>query len=171
VAAPIRVGPGFLEQFPSADARSVEAVLNILKTASMIQARVTPLVREFGLTVPEFGVLEVLSNAGQALAPRVISQRLLVPAQTLTNVLDSLESAGLARRAPHPTDRRSTLVAITDAGRSLLHAACDPVAGAETVWLACLSVEERETLTRLLGTVQAHLATAAGERQNGSSSR
>ncbi len=36
---------------------------------------------------------------------------------TLTAVLDRLEAKGLARRAPHPQDRRAVLVALTPAGR------------------------------------------------------
>jgi DNA-binding MarR family transcriptional regulator len=163
-AAPLRVGAGFRDFFPDAEPDAVEAVLNILKTATMIQARVTPLTRDFNLTVPEFSVLEALSSAGQPQAPRVISQRLVVPAQTLTNVLDSLEAAGLVRRLPHPTDRRSILIAITDAGRATLHAVCIPVANAETAWLSCLAPDERENLIRLLGRVQAHLSAQPPER-------
>jgi DNA-binding MarR family transcriptional regulator len=36
----------------------------------------------------------------------------------VTDLVDALEAAGLVARAPHPTDRRATLVSLTDAGKS-----------------------------------------------------
>jgi DNA-binding MarR family transcriptional regulator len=36
---------------------------------------------------------------------------------------DRLEARGLLQRTPHPSDRRATLVSITDAGRDLLQRA------------------------------------------------
>jgi DNA-binding MarR family transcriptional regulator len=36
---------------------------------------------------------------------------------TLTSILDRMERRGLARRLPHPTSRRSVMVALTDQGR------------------------------------------------------
>ena len=38
---------------------------------------------------------------------------------SVTNAVDRLEKAGLVTRVPHPTDRRTTLVEITDSGRRL----------------------------------------------------
>jgi DNA-binding MarR family transcriptional regulator len=159
--SPIRVGDGFRQFFPDASPESVEAILNILKTATMIQARVAPLIREYGLTVPSFSVLDALSSAGEALTPVAISRWLLVPAQTLTNVLDSLEEQGLVRRHANQADRRSILVSITSDGQSVLHAACAPVVRGENAWVSCLSLEERETLIQLLGRIQTHLEASS----------
>ena len=39
-----------------------------------------------------------------------------------SKVVDRLERAGLARRTPHPTDRRSSLLAVTDEGAATLAA-------------------------------------------------
>jgi DNA-binding MarR family transcriptional regulator len=158
---PIRVGEDFAQYFPDASSESVEAVLNVLKTATMIQARVAPLIREYGLTVPTFSVLDALSSAGEPLTPVAISRRLLVPAQTLTNLLDSLEQPGLVRRLANQADRRSILVEITPEGQGLLHAACVPVVRGENAWMACLSPAEREMLIQLLGRIQAHLEESA----------
>lgn len=54
---------------------------------------------------------------------RVIGSRLQVHPTSVTNAVDRLEAAGLVRREPHPSDRRATLVAITDAGRDVAAAA------------------------------------------------
>jgi DNA-binding MarR family transcriptional regulator len=37
----------------------------------------------------------------------------------VTNAVDRLEGQAFVRRAPHPTDRRTTLVELTDAGRAV----------------------------------------------------
>ena len=51
------------------------------------------------------------------------SARLQVHPTSVTNAVDRLEAAKLVKRVPHPSDRRATLVEITDAGRELaLHA-------------------------------------------------
>jgi DNA-binding MarR family transcriptional regulator len=44
---------------------------------------------------------------------------------SVTNAVDRLEAQGLARRTPHPTDRRATLVEITDDGRAVAAKATD----------------------------------------------
>jgi DNA-binding MarR family transcriptional regulator len=37
----------------------------------------------------------------------------------VTGLLDALEAAGLVARAPHPTDRRATLVSLSRSGAAL----------------------------------------------------
>ena len=52
-----------------------------------------------------------------------IGERLQVHPTSVTNAIDRLETAGLVRRKPHPTDRRTTLAEITEAGREAALAA------------------------------------------------
>ena len=47
------------------------------------------------------------------------SARLQVHPTSVTNAVDRLETAGYVRRTPHPSDRRTTLVEITESGRKL----------------------------------------------------
>ena len=42
---------------------------------------------------------------------------------TMVSLIDELETAGLAKRRPHPTDRRAREVVITPKGRRLLERA------------------------------------------------
>ena len=49
-------------------------------------------------------------------SPSEISAALLVASGTLTSRLDRLERKGLIRRVPHPSDRRSTEVELTETG-------------------------------------------------------
>jgi DNA-binding MarR family transcriptional regulator len=43
----------------------------------------------------------------------------MVHQTTITLIVDQLEKRGLARRQPHPTDRRINLAVLTPAGRAL----------------------------------------------------
>ena len=64
-------------------------------------------------------------------AMRMMGDRLQVHPTSITNIVDRLESDGLARRLPHPSDRRTTLEELTDAGRDRLTAATEAVTVAE----------------------------------------
>ena len=54
-----------------------------------------------------------------------IGERLQVHPASVTNAVDRLEAQGLVRRSPHPTDRRATLVELTDDGRAAAAKATD----------------------------------------------
>src|ERR671922_327023 len=49
---------------------------------------------------------------------RALSRALRCTPPNVTDLVDALEAAGLVARGPHPTDRRATLVGLTDAGRA-----------------------------------------------------
>src|SRR4051795_13348460 len=56
------------------------------------------------------------------LTPSELATRERIQRPTATRVLARLEEAGLIERTADPTDRRSSLVTATDAGRALLAA-------------------------------------------------
>jgi DNA-binding MarR family transcriptional regulator len=69
-----------------------------------------------------------------------------------TVLVDELESLGLVRRRPHPTDRRAKLVEATRKGKTLARRANDILATPPPA-LSALSTDELETLRRLLNNV------------------
>jgi DNA-binding MarR family transcriptional regulator len=77
-----------------------------------------------------------------------LSDRLRIAPRSATEVVDALESRGLARRRPDPGDRRATLVEVTDDGTSVL----DAVRGTEAERVfGRLSRTDRADLARILG--------------------
>lgn len=64
--------------------------------------------------------------------PAQLADLLLLPRQTMTFILDSLESKGLARRRPHPVDRRRKLIQLTNRGRQRAKAIYDDLIAYET---------------------------------------
>ncbi|MEM1411276.1 MAG: MarR family transcriptional regulator [Pseudomonadota bacterium] len=62
-----------------------------------------------------FQLLQTLSMEGER-SMNELAERLSVSKRNVTSLVDSLEKDGLAKRQPHPTDRRSTLVVLTPTG-------------------------------------------------------
>jgi DNA-binding MarR family transcriptional regulator len=161
--SPVRVGPGFEQEFPGVSALATETVVNIVHTQVLIQALANRYVQQYDLSTGAFNVLVILRGAGEPLPPSTISERLTVTRGTVTGVLDSLEKRGLVRRTPHPTDRRSLLVEITEKGLGLLDELVPQVERDDVEWVSVLNEEEKETLIQLLGKIQGHLRQLLGQ--------
>lgn len=71
----------------------------------------------FGLGATEMIALGGLAVDGPS-TPTAIAERLQITTPSVTELVDRLEEAGLARRRPHATDRRKVLVELTGSGRS-----------------------------------------------------
>jgi DNA-binding MarR family transcriptional regulator len=69
---------------------------------------------------------------------------------TMVSLVDQLEGAGLAKRRPHPQDRRAREVLITPEGRRTLKRARELAAEVEGDVLQGLSPAERSQLVTLL---------------------
>ena len=71
-----------------------------------------------------------------------------------TVVVDDLESLGLVRRRPHPTDRRAKVVEATRKGKETARRA-DEILGTPPAALSALSPDDLEGLRRILTSVRA----------------
>jgi len=101
----------------------------------------------------EFDVLATLRRAGapHALSPTALYEAAMISSGGMTNRLDRLERAGLIERKPNPEDRRGILVALTEAGFTLIDGLMTAHVENEKTALATLSRDEQEQLDRLLG--------------------
>src|SRR5260370_22329577 len=70
---------------------------------------------ERGLSAARADVLFVLHQRGP-LVQRELSQALRCTPRHVTGLIDILEAQGWVARGPHPTDRRATLVSLTEQG-------------------------------------------------------
>ncbi|MDA8116288.1 MAG: MarR family transcriptional regulator, partial [Actinomycetota bacterium] len=83
-------------------------------------ARVEAVLRPLGITFARYETMMLLYFSRRGALPMgVIGSRLQVHQTSVTNAVDRLEAAELVKRTPHPSDRRATIVEITEAGRSL----------------------------------------------------
>jgi DNA-binding MarR family transcriptional regulator len=71
-----------------------------------------------------------------------------------TVLVDDLESQGLVRRQPHPTDRRTKLVEATRKGKALARRA-EEILDTPPPGLRSLSTDDLDTLRRILKSISA----------------
>jgi DNA-binding MarR family transcriptional regulator len=131
----------------------VTAVIELLRVSTVISATLTPVVRELGLSLAAFNVLDTLVHAAGPLSPKQISATQVIRPQTLSDILGALEDEELIDRVRDRRDRRMLLVAITAAGRTRHEQCCGPLLDEESRLLAGLSDEELATLRALLGRI------------------
>ncbi|MEH3155230.1 MAG: MarR family transcriptional regulator [Gordonia paraffinivorans] len=100
------------------------AVTSVMRAHQILLARVESSLRPFDLSFSRFELLRLLAFSRTGALPITkASVRLQVHVTSVTHAIRRLESAGLVRRTPHPTDGRTTLVEITDIGRSTVEEA------------------------------------------------
>ncbi len=101
-------------------ADGMAAVTSLMRAQQIVLARVDQVLKRFGVSFARYEVLMLLVFSRRGSLPmRVIGQRLQVHPTSVTNAVDRLEAAGLVERRPHPTDRRATLIHLTDEGRDV----------------------------------------------------
>ena len=135
---------------------SMEAVTNIMRVQQILQANVDERLRPHNLTFARYAALVLLSFSRRGSLPmRMMGERLQLHPTSITNIVDRLEAEGLARRLPHPNDRRTTLVELTDAGRERLAAATEAVTAADFGFVGLDAVELGQLSTLLTKVRQA----------------
>lgn len=103
------------------DSLEQEAFLNLWRTYDRLRMHEDELFADFDLTAQQYNVLRLLKAADQEVLPTLaIAQRLVSRAPDITRMLDKLEQRELIRRDRSTSDRRSVLIGLTPAGRSLL---------------------------------------------------
>lgn len=102
------------------------AVTSIMRAQQILLGRAEGILKPFGLTFARFEMLTLLSFARGAQMPMNRASRLLqVHPTSVTSAVDRLERDGLVRRQPHPTDGRTVLLTLSDAGRELAREAAE----------------------------------------------
>jgi DNA-binding MarR family transcriptional regulator len=106
------------------------------------------------ITPGHLRALRVLSRHGP-IRLSALSDHLHIAPRSATEVVDALESRGLAGRRPDPSDRRATLVDLTGHGRDVLDA-IRAARGSEAERLfGGLSPADQADLARILGQLRA----------------
>jgi DNA-binding MarR family transcriptional regulator len=80
-------------------------------------------VRAYDLTTPQYTVLSLLQRR-TGLSNAQLARRAYMTPQSMSELMEALESKGLVERSAHPNHRRVLPAALTDEGHRVL-AACD----------------------------------------------
>lgn len=110
-----------LHQTKPFESPGVEAMLNILKTASQLQLHLAQQLKPFGVSHEQYNVLRILKGAGpggctcQEIADRLISHN-----PDITRLLDKLVKKKFVSRRRDTKDRRVVITRVAKKGETLL---------------------------------------------------
>ena len=130
--------------------------LRLLTCTTMTEALIRSRLRErFGVTLPRFDLLAQLARAEGGMTLGDLSRRMMVTNGNVTGLVERLVADGLVARTPGPADRRTVVVALTQAGQHQFAT----MAAEHERWVADafagLGAEEVGQLMQLLGQVKA----------------
>ena len=106
-----------------------------------------------GMTYARMRLLGALHCKGPQIMSS-ISDELGVTRRNVTALVDALEEEGLLRRKPHPTDRRATVIELTDLGEGTMDRLYDEHRVAVAGLFDDLDEDDRRELTRMLGALR-----------------
>jgi DNA-binding MarR family transcriptional regulator len=96
-------------------------VINILRTANIIDHKVSEVLKEFEITHIQFNILRILEAAHpEKLSVGDIYNGLLVPTSDVTRLLDRLEKRDLIIRSLCPENRRKMDISISEIGLKVI---------------------------------------------------
>jgi DNA-binding MarR family transcriptional regulator len=98
--------------------------------------------KEFGLSTSQYATLMIVQD-NPGLSNADIGRKVSSSRQSANEMLAGLERDGLIQRLPHPEDRRTQQIQITEAGRALLKQARIAVHRREAELEAGFSEDER----------------------------
>ncbi|MFB9837130.1 MarR family winged helix-turn-helix transcriptional regulator [Actinoallomurus acaciae] len=126
----------------------VDAVLDLMRTARRTGGAAHT-VRGDGVSVPQLVVLAAVEVAGGQ-GVTAVAERAGLAQPTVTRALAALERRSLVLRAPHASDGRTTSLALTLAGKTMLEETMrNVVARFGEVWES-LAEDQREHAVRLV---------------------
>lgn len=132
------------------------AVTSVMRAHQILLARVENALRPYDLSFSRFELLRLLAFSRTGALPITkASDRLQVHVTSVTHAIRRLEAAGLVERTPHPTDGRTTLVRITDLGRSTVEDATVTL-NAEVFADIGMSTEQSRSLAASIETLRRH---------------
>ena len=139
-------------------------LLYLLKRVELaVRARLDEIVRPAGLTAIQYTALTVLERHDDVSSAQ-LARHSFVTAQSMADMITTLQGRGLIERHRDRADRRRLVVSLTAEGRVLLDRYRDEVAALEDDMIAGLSERETAGLRAVLNTCYDNLSPAAAGR-------
>jgi MarR family transcriptional regulator, 2-MHQ and catechol-resistance regulon repressor len=126
--------------------------VKLARAAATFQRHAVEDIRTYGLTLPQFGVIESLGHLG-AMTLGELAQKQLSSCGNTTVVVDNLETEGLVERNASKEDRRVIYVRLTPKGKRLFNDAfkrhAKVIAQLASVLTECEQLELAKLLKKL----------------------
>ncbi len=133
----------------------------LLEIALLIQQDLASSFAGTELTTARTHLLWVLHHQGPS-TQQVIAAALDVSPRNVTGLVDALEPAGFVERRPHPSDRRATLVTLTERGVAIMSEMVRERAAAAAALVEGFGPERIERLGADLDAIAARLRAMGG---------
>ena len=98
---------------------NLRTLVILSRTAQTVHRREVQTIKASGLTVSQFGVLEVLYHKG-ALRISTVMEKILSTGGNMTVVINNLVKSNLIKKYKDPEDSRATVVELTSQGEELM---------------------------------------------------
>ena len=134
----------------------------LLKAYNVSSKRIQAMTSELGLTPGQPKVLEYLLEHDGAQSSD-ICRGFAIDKSTMASILPRMEKAGLVRREASPTDRRASLIWITDKGRELALIVKQAIFAVDTDLTQDVSAEDLAACERVLARMAANADRRATE--------
>ncbi len=115
----------------------------------VVRSHLDELVKPEGITALQYTALTVLERH-DGLSAAQLARDSFVTAQSMADLVRSLESRGLVRRERNPHNRRELLILLTDTGRELLARVACPVRELEERMIRDLTSHQADQLRQAL---------------------
>jgi MarR family 2-MHQ and catechol resistance regulon transcriptional repressor len=99
--------------------RALDVYIKVSRAAESLSGRINNHLKDYNLTLSQFGVLEAIYYLGPMRQNR-LARKILKSEGNMTLVIDNLVRRGLVVREQDRSDRRSVVVSLTEDGRQLV---------------------------------------------------
>lgn len=131
------------------DNLNLKTLIALSRSTQLVHKREYKTIKQGGLTVSQFAVLEVLYHKGDLRISEIID-KILSTGGNMTVVIDNLVKEDLVMRYSDPDDRRVNLISITDKGRNLMDEIFPKHLENINEIFSVLTIGEKELFIRLL---------------------
>ncbi|MEU9916883.1 MULTISPECIES: MarR family transcriptional regulator [unclassified Streptomyces] len=130
--------------------KAAPSLLYMVKQVELVvRSHLDELVKPSGITALQYTALTVLERH-DGLSAAQLARDSFVTAQSIADLVRSLENRGLVRRERNPRNRRELLILLTDAGRELLARHEEPVRELEERMVRDLTTHQTEQFRQAL---------------------
>jgi len=95
-------------------------MIQVLKTADVIRFRLSALLKDYELTMPQYNILRILRGAKGAISLGQVKERMHFDTSDVSRLVDRLVKKGIVARNICPDNRRKLDVCISDEGLNIL---------------------------------------------------
>ena len=132
------------------EAKAKMVVLLLRRVVGLVYQYSRLMLKEYGITSPQYIALKVLANADQPLSSVALSKRLKVTPANITAIIDRLEKKGYVQRTRNSNDRRTVLLELTEAGTEFAGQLIDLMEAKVIEQLYHLDAQDVDALLRTL---------------------